>query len=187
MAGRWQLSPQLRTFRIEFTLKSGGTNVTVQSLRKQTVRAIVFLALLGSIPAAFTLMTFSEHQRRLNVLNGGQHVSATVFRSDDKGYKRLCLVQYSFQIGSIRSGGEVVSCDLMRRYPVGSALPVKYASNDPLNPLVQGETTWPAYWIAPVLLLPLWALIAGLIGFSLVKGAIAQTGKRKQQPRRNVR
>ena len=157
-----------------------------RSLKDRAIGATVFMTVLGAIPFLFAIMIAFEHNRRLNVLSSGERVVASVTRSDANGYKKLCMVRYVFVIRTKSYNGEVVGCDLMHRYPVGSALPVRYALDDPGQPLAQEETTWPAYDVVPIFLLIPWSLVAGIIGTSLIKEALAHRRKRIRRRNGNV-
>lgn len=156
-----------------------------KSLKHRAFSATAFLALLGVVPLLFTVMTVVEHSRRSAILSSGNRVNASVIGSDDRGAKKLCKVRYVYEIRATPFSGEVLSCDLMRRYPVGSNLPVRYDLNDPSRPLAEEETTWPAYSIVPILLLIPWSIVAIILVVSLIKEALAQRRKRERERQRN--
>ena len=183
----WQLNTPItkaprRTLGSESIFQYSGPMASAnKSLKHRVFAATAFLALLGAIPLVFTGMTVVEHSRRSAILSSGNRVNALVIGSDDRGTKKLCKVRYVYEIGPTTFSGAVLSCDLMRRYPVGSNLPVRYDLNDPSRPLAEEETTWPAYSIVPILLLIPWSIVAIIIVVSLIKEALAQRRKRERQ------
>ena len=154
-----------------------------KSLRERATATALFLFLLALGPALFTYMTLAERGRRVHVLTEGRQIDAMVLRSDDKGYKRLCMVVYAFELNDTYYTGEVANCPLMRRYPTGSRVPVRLDLRDPNGSLPVGETVWPGYVAAPILLWPPWLLVAGILLFSLAREALSQRKKHTEAVR----
>jgi hypothetical protein len=50
-------------------------------------------------------------------------------------------------------------------------------SNSTLGPLPVGETVWPGYAVAPLLLWPGWMLVAAFLLFALVRDALSRRKK----------
>jgi hypothetical protein len=61
----------------------------------------------------------------------------------------------------------------MRRHPKGSSIPVRFDPRDPSGSLPEGETVWPGYTAAPILLWPPWLLVAGILMFGLARDALS--------------
>lgn len=151
-----------------------------KSLRKRSAQAALFLLLLGLVPAFFTYITMIERGRRVHVLTEGLQIDAAVLRSDDSGPKNLCRVDYSFELSGANYAGGAVSCPLMHRHPTGSRIPIRVDPTDPEGSLAVGETVWPGYAVAPVLLWPPWLLVAGLALFSTARDA--RSGRKRTRP-----
>lgn len=129
--------------------------------RKSGANPVAVLLLLAIVPGLFAVGSWREHQRRTQVLEHGQMVKALVMRSDDKGYKHLCVVAYSFNWQNDAYDGKIVDCQTMERYPKGSLIPVRLNPNDPAGSLAEGDSVWPPYAIVPVLLgVPLLLLVS---------------------------
>ncbi|RZT53219.1 hypothetical protein EV283_2470 [Sphingomonas sp. BK036] len=117
-------------------------------------RRIPQVALLPTIFLVIGLVSggivLDRNARRLQVIDKGEIVLATVSRSDGRA-KGKCLVEYQFERLDIVFNGSVVGCDAMRKFPVGSRIPVRFLASDPHQFVAAGEGPWPGFWLFSVI------------------------------------
>jgi hypothetical protein len=96
------------------------------------------------------VIALDRHARRLHVITRGETVLASVTRSDDRT-KGKCLVNYHFDRLGTAFNGSVGGCDAMRKYPIGSRIPVRFSPGDPRQFVAEGEGPWPSFWVFSVM------------------------------------
>lgn len=90
-------------------------------------------------------------------------------KAREEGYRRICVIGYRFRVGLADFTGEAVSCPLIRAYPVGAPLPVRYESGNPARSLPVGASAWPSLGLPAltlalaVVLMPAWLISSVLL------------------------
>lgn len=117
-------------------------------------RRIPQVALLPTIFLVVGLVSggivLDRHARRLQVIEKGETVLATVSRSDDRD-KGKCLVEYQFERLGTVFNGSLLGCDAMQKFPVGSRIPVRFLPSDPHQFVAAGGGPWPDFWLFSVI------------------------------------
>ena len=134
----------------------------------KALTALLFLLALVSLPLVGIFYAADrEREERAYVLANGEVGFAKVVRSF-KG--RACAFRYQFELAGVRYEGGDGGCPLVRDYPEGAMVEIRYLSTDPSRSIAIGSNLWPGWAIVPFLLaLPI-LFLAGVIAFSIVTG-----------------
>lgn len=125
--------------------------------RKVVKRQLAFLAAAWLALSGYVMW---QYQANSLLLSEGALVSATVIRSDDRGPKRTCVVDYTYRWEGKEYEGGLTKCAVMNAHPVGSTLPVRVDPHRPDRSIEPGQSPWPeaaVLWIVttPLLLIAL--------------------------------
>ena len=145
--------------------------------------SLTVLALIVSLPLALIgYAGLTEHDRRIEVLNTGQSVTAIVTEAF-KFRKRRCAFRYQFQFnGQMHEGGDG-GCPLVSGHPVGSAVTVRFNPDDPGNSVVIGANLWPGWSIVPLLLAPALILVGSVLLYAMIRDALGLDARRAKRRR----
>ena len=146
------------------------------------VAASFFLLALLSTPLLVVFWAAqAENSSRENVLANGNAATATVTRSIQFKLMRGCAFDYEFTVQGVTYEGGKGGCSLVKDYPAGSTLEIRYLASDPQVSHAPGADMWPGWVIVPFLIgIPLLFLFGVLIFEILVRNG---RGSRRKQHR----
>ena len=117
------------------------------------------VALTWAILIFFGGLSLWEHRNNVRALHGVT-VQARVVKPRAN---QDCLIGYKYRWGTQVYRDQFLDCHLIKTHPLGSTLPVHVDPQRPGHSIAPGQSLWPPYAIAPLILIPIMLFVtAGL-------------------------